>query len=303
MKASLIDIGGTSIKYAWGDGEKLYDFGEIPTPKQDIQALMNSLYSILDMLHTAEDKQCIGISATGLVDPQKGMVRNRTNTMPGYDNYPIRDLIAAKYGLPVCMHNDSNCAALGEAKYGAGRNLKDFICLTFGTGVGAGIFLNGDIYEGSRFFAGEVGHMVTHAGGRDCRCGNKGCYERYASVTALIDSVEDKISERLNGREIFSRLQNGDKKIYFLIDEWIDEIVIGIYTLVRIFDFRDIVLGGGIMQEQYLIDRIQDKLSYCLSSYSIVDCFKDTKVHKAQLGNKAGLYGAMAYCVFKLTHL
>lgn len=296
MKVSLLDIGGTSIKYAWGDGEKLYDYGEVPTPKQDIQTLMECLYDILDRLNTAGDKQCIGISATGLVDSQRGMVCNRSRVLPGYDNYPIRDLIAAKYGLPACMHNDSNCAALGEARFGAGRDLKDFICLTFGTGVGAGMFINGEIYEGSRFFAGEVGHMVTHAGGRECHCGFKGCYERYASVTALIESVERKTGERLNGREIFLRLRKGDREINSLFEEWIDEIVYGLYTLVRIFDFRDIVLGGGIMQEQYLIERIQEKLSCCLSSYSIADCCRDTKVHQARLGNKAGLYGAMAYC-------
>lgn len=296
MKTSLIDIGGTNIKFAWGDGKKLYDFGEVPTPRQGSEALMDCLYGTLDKFSITGDIQCIGISATGLVDSQKGMVCNRGKTILGYDNHPIRNLIAEKYGIPVCMHNDANCATYGEARYGAGKNLKDFACLTFGTGVGAGLFLNGDIYEGSRFFAGEVGHMVTHAGGRECHCGYKGCYERYASVTALIESVKDKIGERLNGREIFTRLENGDKQIYFLINDWISEIVNGLYTLVRIFDLSDLVLGGGIMQEKYLIDRIQEELSSVLSSYSIIDCYKGTQVHQAQLGNKAGLYGAMAYC-------
>lgn len=296
MEVSLIDIGGTSIKYARGDGKKLQDFGEAPTPKQGAKHLMDCLYTILDQLGRVENIQRIGISATGLVDSQKGMVCNRGKNILGYDNHPIRDLIAEKYGVPVCMHNDSNCATLGEATYGAGQKFKDFACLTYGTGVGAGLFLNGDIYEGSRFFAGEVGHMVTHAGGRDCHCGYKGCYERYASVTALIESVKDKTGEQLNGREIFSRLQKEDKQIGFLIDNWIDEIVNGLYTLVRIFDLRDLVLGGGIMEEKYLIDRINKELSDVLSSYSIKDCYNDTNVHQAQLGNKAGLYGAMAYC-------
>jgi glucokinase len=296
MKVPLIDIGGTSIKYAWGDGKRLHDYGEVPTPKQGIVSLMDCLYEILDKLGKVGNIECIGISATGLVDSQKGMVCNRGKTILGYDNHPIKDSIAEKYGVPVCMHNDANCAALGEAKYGAGQNLKDFICITFGTGVGAGLFLNGNIYEGSRFFAGEVGHMVTHVEGRNCHCGNRGCYERYASVTALVNSVEDKVGEKLNGREIFTRLENGDKQIYFLINDWVNEIVNGLYTLVRIFDLSDLVLGGGIMQEKYLIDRIQEELSSVLSSYSIIDCYKGIQVHQAQLGNKAGLYGAMAYC-------
>ena len=164
--------------------------------------------------------------------------------------------------------------------------------MTYGTGIGGGIFINGELYRGTAFAAGEVGHLITHAGGRKCTCGGEGCYETYASAKALVKSAEMLLSRPVNGKEVFECFDNPE--IRKLIDGWIDEIVIGLKSLIYIFNPSLIVLGGGIMNENYIIDEINIKLQS-----SLMLSFKNVKAVKAAAGNSAGKLGA-AYLASKI---
>ncbi|MEG0664517.1 MAG: ROK family protein, partial [Clostridia bacterium] len=170
---------------------------------------------------------------------------------------------------------------------GAGSNERDFLCLTYGTGVGGAIIQDRAIYTGTNYSAGEFGHIITHGNGVQCTCGQKGCYEQYASTTALVKLVLEKTGENLNGREIFSRLYDGDKIVKAAVKEWLNEIIYGLVTLIHIYNPACIITGGGIMNEDY----INDYLNLMIKD-NIMPPYRDLVIKKAALGNKAGLLGA-----------
>ena len=148
------------------------------------------------------------------------------------------------------------------------------------------------MFTGTSFSAGEFGHIVTHAGGRSCTCGGCGCYEAYASAGALVRDVSEKTGRSMNGREIFAEFDNPE--IRAVIDNWIDEIVIGLKSLVYIFNPSLIVAGGGIMNEAYITDEVNKRLQSVL-----MNSFRKVRVVKAQMGNDANKLGA-AYLASKL---
>ena len=234
----------------------------------------------------------VGISTAGQVDSVKGEIVFATDTIPGYTGVKIKELVQKETGIPTAVENDVNSAALGEAIFGAGRGEKSFICLTYGTGIGGAIYLDGKLFTGNSFSAGEFGHIVTHQGGRKCTCGGEGCYEAYASTTALVNDVNEKLGLSLNGREIFERFDVPEIKA--VIDLWIDEIVTGLKSLVYIFNPALIVAGGGIMNEEYITKEINARLQS-----QLMNSFKKLRVVKAQMGNDANKLGA-AYLASKL---
>lgn len=163
----------------------------------------------------------------------------------------------------------------------------DFICLTFGTGIGGAIYLNNKLYKGSSSSAGEFGHIITHAGGRPCTCGGEGCFEQYASASSLIRAVNKVTGKEMNGFEIFQEDNFNNPEIRHVIDSWIDEIIIGAKSLINIFNPALIVLGGGIMNEKYIIDLIDRKIYK-----QLMNSFGKVKIVNTKLGNNAGLLGA-----------
>lgn len=288
MKIMVFDVGGTAIKYGMVDENfELLFSDETPTnPFNDSgNIVMKALESKLD--EYAGQFDAIGISTAGQIDFETGVVLGGTGNIPNYKGSKIKEVFETKYGVPVSVDNDVNCAAIGEAHFGAGRGYNDFLCLTYGTGVGGCIYQNGDAYRGVRSAAGEFGHMVTHADGRDCTCGRKGCYEAYAACRVFTNSVSDRMGRSMSGREIFKEENLTYPIIVEELDKWENEIVTGLRGLCYIFNPALIVLGGGIMSEDLLVNHIREKLYAVLG-----DSFKVVKIEKAQLRNKAGMLGA-----------
>jgi glucokinase len=230
----------------------------------------------------------IGISSAGQIDPKKGVVLHATDNIPGWTGINIKKSIEDQFNIPTSVENDVNCSALGEAFYGAGKNSDSFLCLTYGTGIGGAIIENRKIYTGSAFSAGEFGHMITHFDGKICTCGGVGCYEAYASTSALCRAVSRGTGiESISGREIFALVEKGNKKVIDIIDEWIQEIVYGLVSLVHIFNPSTIILGGGIMEQSYITEKVNLSLKG-----KIMPNYRNVVVKKAELGNKAGILGA-----------
>ena len=291
MKILAFDIGGTEIKYAFCDENfNLTEKRSIPTNARE--GGKRIIERVIEIIKGCDGIDRVGISTAGQVDSVKGEIVFATETIPGYTGVKIKELVEKETGIPTAVENDVNSAALGEGVFGAGKGEGSFICLTYGTGIGGAIFLDGRLFTGSSFSAGEFGHIVTHQGGRKCTCGGEGCYEAYASTTALVNDVRERLGLELNGREIFERF--GDPGIKAVIDLWIDEIVTGLQSLVYVFNPALIVAGGGIMNEEYITQEINARLQSRL-----MRSFRKVKVVKAQMGNDANKLGA-AYLASKL---
>lgn len=290
MRIAALDIGGTSVKSGLWTGEEVTELREHATNAK------NGGHYVMDravkILHQYRDFDAIGISTAGQVNSEEGIIRYANENIPEYTGMRVREILEKEFGVPVAVENDVNAAAIGEAQFGAGRAFKDFICITYGTGVGGAIVMDKEIYTGSSFSAGEFGGIMVHP--EDSVYGEPfcGCYEKYASTTALVRKAMEYNRELDNGRKIFSRLD--DPNVRDIINCWIDEIVYGLITVTHIFNPACIVLGGGVMSQPYILEEVKMK-----TTARIMSSFRNLKLLQAELGNRAGLMGA-AYLAEKL---
>lgn len=289
MKTMVLDIGGTAIKSGIYQDGVLSDTGESPTEAVFGGAhVMERVKSIISDYQKKYTFERIGISTAGQVNPVEGSIIYANQNIPGYTGMRIKDLMEQTFHVPTAVENDVNAAAIGEAHFGAGRGQDDFACLTYGTGVGGAVFTRGSLYSGSSYSAGEFGAIVTHPEERRPREDMfSGCYEKYASTTALVRRAMDVDPTLSNGRIIFSRME--EPAVRQIIDAWIMEIVYGLTTLVHILNPSCIILGGGVMEQPYVLEQVQKKLYE-----NIMPSFGHVRLKKAELGNRAGMLGAAA---------
>ena len=296
-----IDVGGMSIKagVVTNSGDIIAKHA-VPTPLDNnenfCKAMLESVLGALEEAKiTADEIEAIGIGAPGVVDRDKGLLVNSPN-IP-YINAPVRDYLQKNLkDVPVLVENDANSAALGE--YYKAENAKNFVFITLGTGVGGGVVIDGKLFTGTNGAAGELGHVVTHAGGRKCGCGREGCWEAYASVTGLIKTTEEHRAEisginpgdRISGRTVFELAKKGDKDAERVRDLWIEEVAIGIADMVNIFQPDELVVGGAISKEG---DVIMEPVREYVKKHSFnVGDLKRTKVVASRIGGDAGIIGA-----------
>lgn len=286
MRILTFDIGGTFIKY--GVCNKKFEFLEdhkVPTEaKKGGQKLVEKIIGIIEEYDNIDR---VAISTAGQVDSENGIIVYSTDNIPYYTGMMVKKLIENKTGIPTFVENDVNSAALGEAHFGAAKGEDNFICLTYGTGIGGAIYINGNLFKGSSCSAGEFGHIITHYGGKQCTCGSEGCYECYASARALTEAVNKISNEPLDAIQMFSPENFAKPEIRSEIDKWIDEIIIGLINIIYTFNPSKIVLGGGIMNEDYIIDLIDRKIYN-----KIMASFRNVDIVRSRLGNKAGMLGA-----------
>lgn len=290
MCIPAIDIGGTMIKSGCWNGASFSHVRECPTLAHGgSDALMKQ---VKEIIHTCIEQErgkgrikAIGVSTAGQVNFKQGSIIYANDNIPGYTGTDVRQILEAEFHIPVAVENDVNAAALGELHFGAGRGFKDLLCLTYGTGVGGAVVLGGGLYRGSSFSAGEFGGMVLHP--EDRREGEpfSGCYEQYASVSALVKRVSAFEPMVNSGKKIFTRLN--DPEIKAIIDSWIDEIVYGLINLVHIFNPSCIILGGGVMGQEYVFQTLERSLRS-----QIMESFGNVVIRRALLKNQAGMMGA-----------
>lgn len=290
MKVIGLDIGGTAVKYGLLDENGvILELGEFPTEaEKGVENLFKNICGVIDK-YLSDDILGIAVSGTGQIDGTIGKVIGGNPIIPGWIGTNLVEKLEDRYKIPAVLENDVNCAALGEKWLGAGKNSENFVCLTIGTGIGGGIILNGDIFRGDTYVAGEFGHIQIVKSGEECLCGKKGCYERYASATALVKMVKEKTGKTLNGKEIFELEKSGDKEIKEIVDRWIDYFTDGLSTIAYIFNPPLVVIGGGVTKQgEYLLNRILVSLDSKLG----INYKKNLKIKFAELGNNAGILGA-----------
>ena len=310
-----VDLGGTNIAVGLCDKDlKIIDKDSVPTlAKRDGELIIKDMAALAERIIKRNglgigDIEYVGIAAPGSVDSERGYVEY-TNNLP-FVNFPIADLFR-KY-LPIeriLLENDANAAALGEALAGSAKGAKTALMITLGTGVGGGIILGGKIFAGGANAAGaEIGHHVIVSGGRQCTCGRRGCYEAYASATALTAMTAEKIEElslkgvesvlektaktagRVNARTAFDAMKAGCKYGREVVDSYIYYLAEGITNMINIFQPEILCIGGGVCNErEYLttpLCALVEQDQYTRNSK------KKTKIVIAELGNDAGIIGA-----------
>lgn len=310
-----VDLGGTNI--AVGIADENYNLiikGKTPTLAargadelvKDMASLAASLVESAGL--TFDDIASMGVAAPGAVDNETGVVKCCNNV--NMSQYPIAEKLRALIPIKkVCLANDADAAAFAEAKIGAGKGCDDLIMVTLGTGVGGGIVMNGKLYTGYNNMGGEIGHMTIAYGGRECSCGRKGCFEAYASATALITMTKEKIEEchksgratamdalvaerkKVSGRTAFDAMRLGDEAAREVVDTYISYLAAGITSLINIFQPRVLCIGGGICGEGDTLlnplKEIVDREQYGTDAHT-----DKTELKIAELGNDAGIIGA-----------
>ncbi len=216
--------------------------------------------------------------------------------IPGWEGANLKKIFD---GLPVPVYadNDANCVALAEHLFGAARNCQSALCVTVGTGIGGGLILNGEVYRGSSFSAGEIGHITVVFEGEKCRCGNRGCLEKYASVTALLKSAKNKKSGfkqfleggRVTVGSLVTAAKKKNKMALELLSKQAAYLGAGLASAVNLVNPEKLVLGGGFLDAYPDFLEMVDKE---LRKHAFPAAVKSLKVVKAELGNEAGLVGA-----------
>lgn len=283
MRTAVLDIGGTSIKSGISTGHDVEDVREQETNAKNGGAYV--MERAKEIIHSYRGFEAIGISTAGQVDVQRGCIRYANENIPGYTGMNVKSIMESEFGVPVAVENDVNAAAIGEARFGAGRDHDDFLCITYGTGVGGAVVIQKKVYTGSSSSAGEFGGIMIHP--EDSVCGEPfaGCYEKYASATALVKKAMEYDTALNDGRKIFARMD--EPAVKNILNNWIDEIVYGLVTVIHIFNPSCIVLGGGVMAQPYILEEIQKK-----TDTRIMTSFRNVRLRQAELGNQAGLMGA-----------
>lgn len=306
-----IDLGGTNIVASVLDDD--YNIiGTSKTPTNSPRSADEIFDDIADVCEeavktaglTMEDIDSVGMGTPGTVN-QDGVIEFANNL--AFNNVPARTMLAKRINKPeekVFIENDANCAALGEAYAGCGNGAKDFVAVTLGTGVGSGVIIGGKIVNGVNYAGGECGHMVIVVDGEQCSCGRKGCWEAYASATALIrqtkkameeypDSLMHKLAKeegKVSGRTAFDAMRLGDIAGIKVVDDYIKYVACGLINIVNALQPEIICIGGGICNEG---ETLMKPLRRFVQSerYSIHSKIQ-TKIVKAELGNDAGVIGA-----------
>lgn len=300
-----IDIGGTTLKGVVIDEKgKLYGEGSVPTAKgEEIAEGVILLFNKLSAGYEGKIKG-MGIGCAGVIDSANGTVVQANNLQ--LRNFPLAKIAEERCGVPVKITNDANAAALGEAKFGAGKTYNDSILVTLGTGVGGGIVIGGKLFEGNKSAGAEIGHMVIERGGNRCSCGRRGCFEAYSSATALIKRTkwameEDPgssmwqscTSETATGKTAFEYMDT-DISANEVVSWYVKYLACGLVNLANIFRPEVIMLGGGVSGQK---ERLTAPLQSVLDREMFAPQYAPVKVTVATLGSAAGGYGAAALVI------
>jgi len=290
-----IDLGGTKINGGVinKDGEILKRISRSTSKSGNAEDVLKTLSKVIDELMDAEIKG-IGIGSPGFIDSDKGKVLSVGGNIVGWAETDINSFLKDKYKVKIQVENDANVAALCEGWIGAGKDLKSFIMITIGTGLGGGIYLKeGGILRGAHYQGGELGHGILYPRGHKCSCGQRGCVETYVSGTAIENHYYKMRGIKLTGKEILSDYEN-DEIAKAVVMNFAKDLATFIITLKNIFDPEGIIIGGGVSDSKevwwnWMLDEFSQE----------VNDSAGLKIIPAKFKNDSGMIGA-AKAVFDI---
>jgi glucokinase len=301
-----IDVGGTKIAGGIVDSTgKILEELRVVSPATDADAMEEAIEGLVTELRTRHDIAAVGVGAAGYIDRSRSIVLFAPNL--AWRDLDLKADLERRLGLPVVVENDANAAAWGEFQFGAGHDVDDLLLITVGTGVGGGLVLDGSLYRGAFGVGAEIGHMRVVPDGIRCGCGNRGCFEMYASGTALVREVRaaatagsllaaDLVDRAggdpagITGPLITEAAQHGDTFALEHLAElgrWLGE---GIASLTAVLDPSVVVIGGGVSAAgEVLLEPVRQAFAAQLTGRGHRPMLE---IRSARLGNRAGLIGA-----------
>lgn len=292
-----VDVGGTNIKLGLVNPKgEIIDRSYLVTKafsrdrKKLIHALLGNIHDLIRSNNLFKKEiQGIGLGLPGLINPYRGVINFLPN-IPGWRNVPLKKIIEKKIGIKTFLENDVHLITLAEWKWGAGRGYQNLICMTLGTGVGAGLILNNELYRGEGFVAGELGHMPLNETGPKCNCGGHGCFERYVGNTVLFKKAEKIFRKKgMVTQDVFRLASRGNKKAVLFWREVGEQVGNGLVGVVNLLNPRLIIIGGGVSNN---FKFFKDALRQTLQKRAMKVQASMVKIVRAQLGDDAGIMGA-----------
>lgn len=304
-----IDIGGTNISagvvdesYAMLSKEKVKTLNERPYSDvlSDIIKAANAAVHAAGI--TFDEVECVGVGCPGTCNRETGCVEYANNLH--WENVPLAADLEKALGKRTYFDNDANVAAYGEYLAGAAKGAKNAVVITLGTGVGAGIIINGEIYSGSNFAGAEIGHTVIVFDGTQCSCGRKGCFEAYSSATGLIRMTKEAVVRnpsslikelaeadgKYSARTAFNAAKLHDETGIEVVDSYIKHLACGIANTINVFQPDILCIGGGVCNEgDNLLLPLKKLVAENIYSKNST---KNTEIVICSLGNNAGIIGA-----------
>ncbi|WP_294663316.1 ROK family protein [uncultured Fusobacterium sp.] len=305
-----IDLGGTNTKIGLLniEGDILKSSIIKTLSSEGVDKTMERIWSVIQELAKETDVNIENVKGIGMGIP--GPVEDQSivaffANFPWGTNVNVKEKLEKITGIETKLDNDANIIALGEAKYGAAKGSKSSVTVALGTGIGGGIYVNGMLISGFKGAGGEIGHMKIVKDGRVCGCGQKGCFEAYASATGLIREAVSRLTVNkqnllytmiegniagLEAKDIFDAAKEGDVFSLDLVDYEAEYLAMGIANILNIINPETIVLGGGVaLAGDILLDPLRKKLE----KYALPVTLEDLKIVQGILGNEAGIKGAV----------
>lgn len=309
-----VDLGGTNIAAGIVDEEgNLIGKHCVPTDTtknfEELVAEIAETAKQAVALSEIQEEEILGLGmgTPSYINPKTGLLVNANNL--GWINVPLKAELQKHFDFPVYIQNDASCAALGEAVNGAAAEYEDVLMVTLGTGVGGGIILNGEIFNGCDNMGAEIGHTKLVYNGHPCTCGQRGCLESYASATALIrqtreaaaahpESLMNRMAEtggnKIDAKLPFDAAKMGDETARGVVENYIGYLAAGLSTLIAVFRPQAVIIGGGVSnQGEDLLEPLREKL---VQNTFAAEQIGIPKLLCAKLGNDAGIIGAAMLC-------
>uniref|UniRef100_A0A7V3E6T5 ROK family protein n=1 Tax=Ignavibacterium album TaxID=591197 RepID=A0A7V3E6T5_9BACT len=307
-----VDMGGTKMLASVLNSQKgiiskakiSTDLDKTPNDYvKDIASLVKTVVDDVGLSQTQIVSVCLGVP--GSVNPYTGHIGIAPNL--GIKNFNVKNSLEKILPYKVLIENDVNLGALGIKHFGVGKDAKNLLAVFIGTGIGGGVIINGELYRGSNFVAGEIGHMLVDKNGPKCGCGRKGCFEALASRTAIVNNIikdvkknkkksllekQIKANERIKSRALLNAVQKGDKVVINRMKEAAQITGQVLSSIQNLMNFDMIVLGGGVIEAlgKFYIPLIKDEFY----KHALEDSSKNLKIVQSKLGDDAAIFGGIA---------
>jgi glucokinase len=286
-----VDLGGTNLRVALVHPEgRIVEQHKFPTPSQESpERLVDLITEAVCSLSERNSILGLGMGSPGPLSRSKRRIY-QTPHLPTLSDFPLGEALEAALQMQVHLEHDSKCAALGERSFGVARGIDEFVLLTFGTGIGGAAVTEGRLVHGMSDGAGEMGHLTLYPNGRECSCGNRGCFEEYVSARALERRASESLGRDVKNPDLLQLVSSGDRAAQNVLNEFCKDVAIGVASLVNIFNPKLFVFAGGLFSSGGgpILSLVSEHLrGRCFASLQ-----KDLKLQASLLSGDAGVLGA-----------